>query len=94
MCRLAPDCGGSPPPDASRAWGHGLRLGVHCLRASSIWMIVLLVIGVMDLRVMAFVTAAITAERLAPRPAPVARATAILLIVAGSFLALRALTKA
>jgi len=90
LCRLAPARDGRPPADASGAWRHGLRLGAHCLRASSIWMIVLLVIGVMDLRVMAFVTAAITGERLAPRPEPVARATGIVVIAAGMFLIARA----
>jgi predicted metal-binding membrane protein len=45
-----------------------------------------LVVGVMDLRVMAVVTAAITAERLAPAGMRVARATGAVVVVTGMFL--------
>ena len=51
---------------------------------------VLLVIGVMDLRAMAVVAAAITVERLAPAGERVARATGAVVIVAGLFLIMRA----
>jgi predicted metal-binding membrane protein len=47
-------------------------------------------LGVMDLRVMAVVTAAITAERLAPAGARVARAIGVVGIVAGTLLIARA----
>jgi predicted metal-binding membrane protein len=50
----------------------------------------LLSLGVMDLRVMAVVTAAITAERLAPAGARVARAIGVVGIVAGTLLIARA----
>jgi hypothetical protein len=43
-----------------------LRLGFHCCLASAGSTAILLVIGMMDLRTMAAVTAAITTERLAP----------------------------
>jgi len=46
-------------------------------------MTVLLVAGVMDLRVMAAVAAAITLERLVPWPAPAARVAGVLAVAAG-----------
>src|SRR5262245_39326160 len=63
-CREAPGRGRTLPEDAATAWRYGLRLGLHCGSCCAGLTIVLLVIGVMDLRVMAVVTAAITAERL------------------------------
>ena len=53
-------------------------------------MAILLVVGVMDLRVMAVVAAAITVERLAPAGERVARATGAVVIGAGLFLIARA----
>ena len=55
------------PADAGTAWRHGLRLGVQCSRCCAGLMAILLVIGVMDLRAMAVVTAAITVERAGAR---------------------------
>jgi len=52
--------------------------------------IILLVIGVMDLRMMAVVTAAITAERLAPAGVRVTQITGALAAGAGLFLIARA----
>jgi predicted metal-binding membrane protein len=49
-------------------------------------MAILLVIGVMDLRAMAAVAAAITVERLAPAAERVARATGVVVVGAGLFL--------
>jgi predicted metal-binding membrane protein len=46
-------------------------------------MAILLVFGMMDLRAMAVVTAAITLERVAPSGARVARVTGALALVAG-----------
>jgi predicted metal-binding membrane protein len=54
------------------------------------FMAILLVIGVMDLRAMAVVGAAITVERLAPAGERVARAIGGLVIGAGLFLIARA----
>src|SRR5207245_9958896 len=65
-CREAPGRGGTLPADAGTAWRHGLRLGLHCSNCSAGLMAILLVIGVMDLRAMAVVAAALTVERLAP----------------------------
>ena len=47
---------------------------------------ILLVVGVMDLRAMAVVTAAITVERLAPAGERVARALGAVVVGAGMFL--------
>src|SRR6202022_2841512 len=65
-CREAPRRGRPLPADAGPAWRHGLRLGLHCSRCCLGPMAILLVIGVMDLRVLAVVGAALTAEGLAP----------------------------
>lgn len=54
-------------------------------------MLVLLVVGVMDTRVMAGAAALITVERLAPEGERVARLTGVLLAVAGLLLMARAL---
>ena len=59
--------------DASSAWRHGVRLGVHCSHSCAGLTAVALCFGVMDLRVMAVVAAAITAEHLASAGALVAR---------------------
>src|SRR6266446_5799578 len=60
-CREAPGRGRTLPADAGTAWRHGLRLGLHCSHCCAGLMAILLVIGVMDLRAMAVVAAAITA---------------------------------
>jgi predicted metal-binding membrane protein len=67
-------------PDVRSAWNDGIRLGMHCVLCCSGLILVLLVLGVMNLAVMLFVSAAITIERLAPRPALVARAIGIAII--------------
>jgi predicted metal-binding membrane protein len=72
-CRNACGCVPSLPSDARSAWWHGLRLGRHCSLCCSGFILILLVTGVMDLRIMAAVAAAITAERLAPWPDQLAR---------------------
>jgi predicted metal-binding membrane protein len=85
-CREAPGRGRTLSADAGTAWRHGLRLGLHCSRCCLGPMAILLVIGVMDLRAMAVVAAAITVERLAPAGERVARATGAVAIGAGLFL--------
>ena len=62
-CREVP--GGSQPlaENARTAWRHGLRLGLHCVYGCAGLTAILLVLGVMDLRAMAVVTAAITLKR-------------------------------
>ena len=54
-------------------------------------MTILLVTGVMDLGAMAAVAAAITVERLAPRPEHAAFAAGVVVIAVGAFVIARAL---
>jgi predicted metal-binding membrane protein len=75
---------------AGTAWRQGMRLGLHCICSSAGLTAILLAMGVMDLRVMAVVTAAITAERLAPAGEPVARAVGAIAVGAGLLLLARA----
>jgi predicted metal-binding membrane protein len=75
---------------AGAAWRHGLHLGLHCGKACGNLMVILLVVGVMDLRAMALVTAAITAERLSPAGDRIARATGAIIVAAGLLLIARA----
>jgi predicted metal-binding membrane protein len=89
-CREAPGRGRTLPADAGTAWRHGLRLGLHCSHCCAGLISILLVIGVMDLRAMALVTAAITVERLAPAGERVARALGAIVVGAGLFLIARA----
>ncbi|HSE11737.1 MAG TPA: DUF2182 domain-containing protein [Rudaea sp.] len=89
-CRGMPDCCGASRADVQSAWRHGLRLGLHCVHCCFGLTTILLVVGVMDLRAMAFVTAAISAERFAPGGVRVARFIGVILVVAGLFLTARA----
>jgi predicted metal-binding membrane protein len=89
-CRQAPGRGATLLADAGTAWRHGVRLGLHCGQCCANLMLILLVIGVMDLRMMAVVTAAITVERLAPASERVARALGVVIVGAGVFLLARA----
>jgi len=90
-CCLAPAGGRLPGSAARRAWLHGLHLGVDCSLCCSGFMMILLVSGVMDLRVMLIVAAAITVERLAPRPERAARVAGVLVIAVGALVLARAL---
>jgi predicted metal-binding membrane protein len=89
-CREAPGCGRKLPVDAGTAWRHGLRFGARCSRCCAGLMAILLAIGIMDLRAMVVVTAAITVERLAPAGERVARGTGTVFVGAGLFLVARA----
>jgi len=89
-CREGSGRGCALPSDAGTAWRHGLRLGLHCGYCCGGLTAILLVIGVMDLRVMAVVTAAITIERLAPDGERVARAIGSVVVGAGLLLMVRA----
>ena len=82
-CRETPARGRALPADAGTAWRHGLRLGLHCVASSGGLMAILLGLGVMDLRAMAVVAAAIAAERLASAGEPVARVIGAVGVVAG-----------
>lgn len=71
------------------AWRQGVRFGFHCSLSCANLTAILLAVGVMDLRAMAIVTAAITAERLAPGGERVAQAIGGAVIVAGVLLITR-----
>jgi len=89
-CRAAPGPDRALAADAATALRHGLRLGLHCSACCAGLTAILLVIGVMDLRAMAIVAAAITAERLAPGGERVARAIGVVAVGVGLILIVRA----
>jgi predicted metal-binding membrane protein len=89
-CRQATGRCRTFPPDAGTAWRYGVRLGLHCSYCCGGLTAVLFVMGVMDLRAMAVVTAAITVERLAPAGEHVARAIGAVIVGAGLLLIARA----
>jgi predicted metal-binding membrane protein len=89
-CRAAPGWGQPLPPNARSAWRYGLRLGLHCSTCCAGLTAILLVVGVMDLRAMAVVTAAITGERLAPAGERFARGIGAVGVGAGLLLIARA----
>ena len=84
-CREAPGRGGMLPADAGTAWRHGQYLGLHCSQCCVGLIAILLVMGVMDLRAMAVVAAAITVGRLAPAGERVARAIGAIVVGTGCF---------
>jgi predicted metal-binding membrane protein len=88
--RAAPGPGRFLPADEGAAWRHGISLGLHCCHCCAGLTAILLVIGVMDLRAMAVVSASITVERLAPKGERVARAIGAIIVGAGLFLIARA----
>jgi predicted metal-binding membrane protein len=69
------------------AWRHGIALGLRCSACCANLMVILLVLGVMDLRVMAAVTAAITVERIGLFDRQAARATGTIVLGVGLWLA-------
>ena len=89
-CREVPGPGPSLPAGAAGAWRHGVRLGLQCGRCCGNLMAILLVGGVMDLRAMAVVAAAITIERLAPAGERVARIVGVAVVGAALSLIVRA----
>jgi predicted metal-binding membrane protein len=88
-CRAMPECR-TFPPSARTAARDGLRIGLHCCQSCFGFVAMLLAFGIMDVRAMAVVTAAITAERLAPSGERVARATGALAVAGGLMLIARA----
>jgi predicted metal-binding membrane protein len=82
-CCRGTACCGALSADARSAWRHGLRLGMHCVHCCFGLTAILLVVGMMDLRAMALVTAAISAERLAPRGERAMTLIGVVLTIAG-----------
>jgi Predicted metal-binding integral membrane protein len=68
---------------AVSAWWNGCRFGLDCGLSCAGPMAALLVVGVMDMRAMVLTTVAITAERVLPGGARIARVTGALAVVAG-----------
>jgi predicted metal-binding membrane protein len=82
-CREVPGHIRTPPLGAGTAWRQGLRLGLHCCYCCAGLMAILLALGVMNLRAMAVVAAAITVERLAPAGERVAHVIGAVVVAAG-----------
>jgi Predicted metal-binding integral membrane protein len=82
-CRQSPHCGSALPTDVRSAWRYGLRLGIHCISCCFNFVVILLSIGIMDLRAMLFVTLAVSVERLAPGGERAARATGWVIVAIG-----------
>jgi len=89
-CRETPGRSSTLPANIGIAWRQGLHFGCHCGLSCANLTAILLVIGVMDSRLMALVTAAITAERLAPAGERVAQAIGVVAVGAGLILFARA----
>lgn len=85
-CRHTPAPSRALPAGAGTALRHGVHLGLRCGCCCGNLMLILLVIGVMNLGAMAVVTAAITAERLAPVGERVAQVIGAVVVAAGLFL--------
>jgi predicted metal-binding membrane protein len=83
-------CCEAAPPGAAVAWRYGLQLGWHCSHCCGGLMAILLAVGIMDLRAMAAVTVAITAERLLPGGERIAKVIGVLAIFAGLLAVVRA----
>ena len=93
-CRVGRKHALTLPSSATAAWRHGLHFGLHCANSCANLTVLLLVVGVMDLRAMAVVTAAITLERLAPAGERVARVIGVVTVGAGLILMARAIAMA
>jgi predicted metal-binding membrane protein len=88
-CREAPERARTLPAHAGTAWRYGLRLGLHCSFCCAGLMAILLGLGIMDLRAMAVVAAAITVEHLAPAGQRVARTIGAVIVGVGLVLIAR-----
>jgi predicted metal-binding membrane protein len=89
-CREASDHSLRLAANAAGSWRHGIRLGFRCVFACANLTVVLLALGVMDLRATGIVTLAITAERIAPAGEDAARAAGFVIVGAGLILIARA----
>ena len=90
FCREAADGHLTRYVGVGAAWRHGLHLGLRCTRSCIGLTVVVLALGMMDLRVMAVVAAAITAERLAPNGARAARVIGLVVTAVGFVLIVQA----
>lgn len=90
-CRSLP---GSQPSDVWGAWRRGMHLGVQCSLCCLAFMIILLVGGVMNLGLMAILTAAITVERLPAGRGRTSVISGFIIIASAVFVIVRALSAA
>lgn len=90
-CREMPGHAETVPLRTGTALRQGLRLGLHCISCCAGQTAALLVLGSMDLRVMAAVTGTIALERLSPHGERAARAVGVGAIGAGVLMVTRAL---
>ena len=93
-CRDAFATTGAVPGSIVSAWLDGVRLGLQCGMSCAAPTAVLFAAGMMEPRAMAVITTAITAERLAPAGARIARLTGALAIGVGLIICARAVTHA
>jgi len=89
-CGTLPGSCGAAGGNAHTPLRHGVHFGWRCVHCCAGLTATLVVIGVMDLLPMLLVTAAITAERVAPRGPRIARVTGAILVAVGSMLIARA----
>ena len=85
-CRTAPGSGEAVCGIADAPWRHGVHFGWRCVHCCAGLTATLVVMGVMDLRAMLLVTAAITAERVAAGGPRIARVTGAILVGVGLML--------
>jgi predicted metal-binding membrane protein len=76
----------SPSVNKRAALRSGLRLGLECVQSCAGLMAIMLISGMMDLRAMVLMGAAIAAERFAPGGERVAYAIGAVIVTAGLFL--------
>jgi predicted metal-binding membrane protein len=90
-CR-APDCGTLHGSNAlSGGWRYGFKQGMSCCSCCTAPMLAMLVLGAMNLTMMAIIAAVIAAEKLLPSPERFVRIFGVLFTLAGAGVILRAL---
>ena len=89
-CRRARGHGSMPTAGVAAACRHGVDIGLQCAACCGNLMAIPLVMGIMDLRVMAVATAAITIERVAPDGDRVAWTIGVAVVGAAMLLIARA----
>jgi predicted metal-binding membrane protein len=82
-CREGAICLRTESTDVRSALRYGIRLGIRCSCCCAGLTAILLVVGIMDLRAMLVLTAAITLERLLPSGIRFAHAIGVLAVAAG-----------
>jgi predicted metal-binding membrane protein len=86
LCRETPGQGDMVPLHLGAALRYGLCLGLRCTSSCAGLTAVMFLLGFMDVRVIAVVASAITAERLAPTRVDVARTVGGVIVGGGLYL--------